>query len=404
MCGIIGVLPAGAYGSTYKEQKIFDQLLFVNQLRGEDATGVFCVNKDQEVKVIKDALDAYTMAYMPELRDISEYFYKEGRAIIGHNRKKTVGANKDVNAHPFVVNDEFVFVHNGTLHQHKKLADTEVDSEALAIHLHKAFDPANTEEDAVDKAFQEVYGAYACVFYDQRTEKLHLIRNKERPLCLLELKNGGYIISSESGFAYAIAHRNDVAIEKAFMLEENHLYTFDLKDKVGKPHCRKLKERSFFHQAPTSYLVTTKKRGGAHTELTTDPEDTTFDVMSKNAFKKFRNKFLGRRIPFIVEDYVERYPTDHDKSADPIDWVLMGKLVPSPHEKETNYPNEITAVISGKTMGEIINMYDGTMFGQVHDIHYNSVKKRAEIVVINPVVPTVIQMNHNETTPTGFTH
>ena len=38
MCGIVGVIAANAYGLTHNEQKLFEQLLYVDALRGDDAT------------------------------------------------------------------------------------------------------------------------------------------------------------------------------------------------------------------------------------------------------------------------------------------------------------------------------------------------------------------------------
>lgn len=379
MCGIVGVIGAGYAGLNYKEQKVFEQLLYVDALRGEDSTGVFCVSKDAEVKLVKAALDAYTMAYEKAYTEIVDYAYKEGRAIIGHNRKTTVGKSSDANAHPFVVNDEFVFVHNGTLTNHKKInKDVEVDSEALAIHIHAAL--RSEKEDALDEALAEVYGAYACVFYDQKTEMLYLLRNSERPLWLIELKNGSYIISSEPGFGYAIANRNDLAIEKSFPLETNHLYSFDLSKEIKKPHVRKLKERHHFFNTASTPMIT-NSRGQENTGV--GAIDSVVDL-SKNAFKRFRGKFLNTTVRFIVEDYIEKYPNQPDTTP----WYVFGVLEQDVHVKESFYPNIVHLIVDKDKMTEFMDNYEGVLLGKVTNISYDRDMKRASVYINSPSVTT----------------
>ena len=91
-----------------------------------------------------------------EKSDMGKRVISKGKALIGHNRKATVGSVNNATAHPFVVGDSFAMVHNGTLRNHKALADTVVDSEALAIHLSKVlvedFDKLKFEEEIGKKS------------------------------------------------------------------------------------------------------------------------------------------------------------------------------------------------------------------------------------------------------------
>lgn len=146
MCGIIGGVIRSFYGFDKKTEDTFYQMLYANALRGDDSTGVVFIEKDTSFGIMKTA---YSSAFVTdEFHDSKQgkAMWTQGKAMIGHNRKKTSGAISDTNAHPFVVDDTFAMVHNGTLYSHKHLADTEVDSEALAIHLSKVLNNEFTLE------------------------------------------------------------------------------------------------------------------------------------------------------------------------------------------------------------------------------------------------------------------
>ncbi len=401
MCGIVGVISKGGYGFTMSEKKAFEELLFFDMLRGDDATGIAVISKEGDVKVAKTAMNAYTMSFCPEYQSLIQYAYTEGKVAIGHNRKRTIGENKDENAHPFVVNNEFVFVHNGTLYSHKQLADTTVDSEALAIHIHKAL--GEGKEDALDAAMAKVFGAWACVFYDMRTSTLYLMRNKERPLWLCELKNNeGYIFTSEYGIGVAAAARNGMPFERAFMLEPDHVYSFDLSQPnltyVGKPHCRKLAEKhTFFPPAspPPAIPVSGKKCGGGAVSKVY----ALGGELSKSQFKRLQKRYLGRLVQFIVEDYMERSVDDDGvKTPDqPLDWILMGVLEQNVHEPLSYFPNTVRGVVSDKKLEEILEVYNGVMVGKVINMEYENSSKQAVIQVVNPHLPESVAKEHAPT-------
>ena len=126
-------------GLIKQTEDVFDQLLYANALRGEDSTGVIAVEKDSSFHIAKDASPSFWFGPAFKESDISKKMWNNAKAMIGHNRKKTIGKIEDATAHPFVVDDEFAMVHNGTLFGHAQLAKTEVDSEALAIVLAEAF-------------------------------------------------------------------------------------------------------------------------------------------------------------------------------------------------------------------------------------------------------------------------
>ncbi len=151
----------------------------MDALRGEDATGACLILNNGSAQVIKEATEATWFLGTEEWKKMSSAATGTGKALLGHNRKATVGGYKDEHAHPFVSDDDFVFLHNGSLSNWKKLGfDTEVDSDALGKHIRKAI----REGVNLGDALSEVSGAYACVWYDLLTEKVQIVRNKERPL------------------------------------------------------------------------------------------------------------------------------------------------------------------------------------------------------------------------------
>jgi hypothetical protein len=150
--------------------------------------------------------------------------FRKGQFVVGHCRAKTRGDNTDANAHPFAVDNKIVLVHNGSIWDHKKLAETDVDSHAIAHLLAK--------EPDIAAALRQVNGAYALIWYNLETKTLHAIRNKERPLWMALMEDGSMLISSEQAFIYTTAWRNDLKIVKGYpeMLEEHRLFTFHMED------------------------------------------------------------------------------------------------------------------------------------------------------------------------------
>lgn len=227
MCGIVGFVTAYTNGFIDSEMQVFQTMLFVDTLRGWDSTGVFGVTRNGDVDFLKAAINGADFICTDEFRGFYKTVVKEGVCAIGHNRAATKGTISDENAHPFIVDDRIVLVQNGTLRMdHKKLADVEVDSHALAHHIAKEKDIA--------KALKEINGSYALVWYDVDNNKLHLIRNNERPLYLAELKQGGWLFASEQEtifYGLTRGSRYNTLKGPPKMLEEHMLYTFDFSNK-----------------------------------------------------------------------------------------------------------------------------------------------------------------------------
>lgn len=310
MCGIVGVLNNWkSTGFDGAQQKMVYQLLFADLLRGADATGVIGVEKDAHFTIMKEACDAYNFNDQFIDSKLDKALYKDGVALIGHNRAKTIGENKDENAHPFVVDKTFAMVHNGTLRNHKALADTAVDSEALAIVFKKAMD----EEDwktALEAALGKVEGAFAVVWFDQKRNQVCMMRNKERPLGIVQT-NRSVVFGSEIPLLQWIALRNGEKVEKVLSLKEHTLYTFDMTKTGGdysetflSPNIPKVVTTSGFKNGTTDVTATS----GVKQALGEDSVGPR--PLSKNAFKKLRAFLQGKIVPFYIEDAVDMDPNN----------------------------------------------------------------------------------------------
>jgi hypothetical protein len=246
MCGLVGLLTKNQYGFHQKQNDIFNCLLFVDFLRGEDSTGVFTVTRDGEVSLAKDVGGPIEFMKTEEFRKVSRRAFGEGIAMIGHNRKATQGSITDVNAHPHVVDNKVVLVHNGTLWgDWKKIADVQVDSQAIAHAIHEAGDD-------VEKAIHRIDGAYALIWYEVENKKLCFLRNSQRPLHWVETKDE-YIWASEANMLDWVISRFNLVVVERGELPENHINVFEWKHGWD-ISSKKLAPKPFNYQQQTGYV------------------------------------------------------------------------------------------------------------------------------------------------------
>ena len=362
MCGIVGVVLKTNKGLLKQTEDSFYQLLYADALRGDDSTGIISVENDTTFHISKEASHPAWFIPMYDDSKIGKATWSNGKALIGHNRKKTMGAIDDTSAHPFVVNDEFAMVHNGTLYNHLALAKTTVDSEALTIHLAKAF--ANEDYVAdVEAALGDVHGAYAVAMYDQRHHAIRLLRNKDRPLCYVETENAWYF-GSEAGMLLWILSRNgyNMQLAKIEFIPEHTLISFELDTNVVTRETL----------VPKKPYTPTKPITKAYTGGTT-ATNYRKDGLSKNAFKRFRRKTLNTKLEWWCEDFIE---TNFPKTVEDgeVDITLMGVC------DDMVIDHMITTIISLTEKVLTINdLTDRLWTGVVEDMFYDVKSKRVSI-------------------------
>ena len=208
MCGLVGI--ANSTALTKAQQRYFVEALYVDQLRGEDATGAALVDKDNNVEVIKRSLSAADFMMVKAGRRMIDML--DGTFVaLGHNRASTIGRSIDDNAHPFEF-DRYVGAHNGTITNYRTL---------LPVYKY-AVDSANLIA-SIDKEGTEVLtevrsGSYALTLYDKKEQHMVFVRNDGRPLHLLE-NNGQLLWASESEMLYWLASRNGMLTKDSNFIE-----------------------------------------------------------------------------------------------------------------------------------------------------------------------------------------
>lgn len=229
------VLACGLFGGSFNrpiDNNIVNKLKilgFINQSRGEDSCGYFNgadVYKGVELKkkftdlVMKDGL------IIPE--ESPNYVF------LGHVRKASYGLTTERNAHPFIVDNELILAHNGTLTNHWPLCtkydidqkDIFVDSLALANLLYRKG----------PKILEEYKGTAALLmhrlsqpnilhaYHGASKEYQNGVEYEERPLFYLTQEEGVYVSSMKEALDYIKESKED----EAKTLPHNRIYSIKL--------------------------------------------------------------------------------------------------------------------------------------------------------------------------------
>lgn len=232
MCGLVGV---AARTVTDQLKNAFNDMLYLDVLRGEDSTGVAAISNahlpNPEVELFKEVGSAAELFYLHAKGGRNKSLtFKPVSIYLGHNRAATQGKVNSENAHPFEF-DNVVGAHNGTLqmsslttfHGYK---DFEVDSQILYSHL------SHTQN--IDEVWAKAEGAMALVYWDKANRKLNMIRNSQRPLWVAYSEDDKQVLwASESWMIYIACSRRGIKIKEPFEIQVNTLYTFTTLDTPG---------------------------------------------------------------------------------------------------------------------------------------------------------------------------
>lgn len=224
MCGIVGCLAKFKNGFSNKDVDTFTQMLYADAVRGQDATGVFGVNKEGNVDIKKMAASSGPFISTPNYGRFKEKMFQAYQMVVGHNRKATHGEKRHEDSHPFWDKDEkLVLIHNGMVSNYKSFCDTAtIDSAAIANAL---------AEGDVEDVLSRVEGAFVFIWYNVEEKKIYFIRNEQRPLFVSETDQALYF-ASEDSLTYWTVTRNGNTVKKNTALKPWMLYSFDLEGRT----------------------------------------------------------------------------------------------------------------------------------------------------------------------------
>jgi len=324
MCGLVGVIG----NINFQDAKVFQQLLFVDTLRGSHSTGVATNNAQNEVEVYKRAVSAPDFLQLKKGNAICSSL--QGDFLMGHNRYATQGLVNDTNAHPFTYGN-VTLAHNGTLIDQTTLPehkDFAVDSENIAYAMGLAKDP--------EEVISVLKGAFALTWYNDHTMEFHIVRNEERPMWIAKHSTREvYYYASERYMLEAILIRNDmkyklqelpVGIVASFNLETfgvvpTSYNKVKLHPKVSKP-INNWQQGSYYDS---------KSKKVVNTGATTPPNNGNTkwakDVKSTSGHPLNKLKDYGLKVGDEVEFYSEGIPEGKPKIK-----VKDGKTLPTSNE------------------------------------------------------------------------
>ena len=196
MCAIVGV-----FGAENAAQLAY-YALFAMQHRGQESTGISSADGEKIHLIKKRGLvtDVFHEGRLKLLK---------GSCAIGHNRYSTAGKDSVLDAQPVFAKyklGEISVAHNGNLTNKYEVRDdliekgaifqTEMDTENI-VHL-IAKSQKNKLKARIKDMLNNIEGAY-CLAIQSRS-KMFVVRDRFgiRPLSLGKLKNGGYIVASET--------------------------------------------------------------------------------------------------------------------------------------------------------------------------------------------------------------
>ena len=196
MCAIVGV-----FGNK-EASRVAYYALFAMQHRGQEATGISTSDGVNITTVKKRGLvtDVFDEKALSKLK---------GHMAVGHNRYSTAGKESTWDAQPVYAAyqlGEISVVHNGNLINKNEVRSSLIEQGAIfqsdmdtenIVHL-IARSQKERLKDRIIEALEVIKGAY-CLCIQSRT-KMFAIRDRYgvRPFSLGRLKDGGYIVSSET--------------------------------------------------------------------------------------------------------------------------------------------------------------------------------------------------------------
>lgn len=196
MCAIVGVI------NSKDAAKTAYYGLFSMQHRGQEASGI-SASCNNQIKTIKNR------GLVTEVFNNDSFAVLEGQMAIGHNRYSTAGSDSVLDAQPVSAKyslGQISIVHNGNLINKHEVRERLIEDGAIfqsnmdtenILHLIAKSKKENLQ-DRIIEALGQIVGAY-CLLILSRS-KMFVVRDPYgiRPLSIGRLKDGGYIVASET--------------------------------------------------------------------------------------------------------------------------------------------------------------------------------------------------------------
>ena len=196
MCAIVGVI------NSKDAAKTAYYALFAMQHRGQESSGI-SANDAGKIRTIKNR------GLVTEVFGKDSFEILKGDMAIGHNRYSTAGSDSILDAQPVTANyalGSIALAHNGNLVNKDEIRKELIENGAIfssnmdtenIIHLIAQNHSPHLQERII-YALSKIVGAY-CLLIQSR-HKIFAIRDRwgVRPLSLGRLKDGGYIVASET--------------------------------------------------------------------------------------------------------------------------------------------------------------------------------------------------------------
>ena len=174
LCGLVG------YTGKFRPEnwQMLEQLLYLDQIRGDDSTGIAVCEEDNTTifKKVDVPQKIFPCAQWTNIKSTHKPV-----ALIGHNRAATKGVVSVANAHPFRHGD-ITLAHNGTLYDRslERGKNFGTDSEGICWSVN---------EIGIEETWKELNGAACLTWWDAADNTMNFIRNEKRPLHMMYLSD-----------------------------------------------------------------------------------------------------------------------------------------------------------------------------------------------------------------------
>lgn len=208
MCGIFGLVFEQTQSLSPKQLRFVTNRLFrLSESRGKEASG-FAAIVDDEIMVHKTPYPASHLVKSKEYKTVFNKLFNSSdrvQAFIGHSRLVTDGYEHENRNNQPVIRNGMVIVHNGIIVNKHKLwenyrhvkREADLDSELIPVILHEYMAKDNTESQAFQRLFAEIYGITNIAILMSSHNNLFLSTNNGSIYYLLDKTKTCFLFASE---------------------------------------------------------------------------------------------------------------------------------------------------------------------------------------------------------------